>query len=129
MRTYFCKYEHDPQVVGVTTKGECRACSNAQMRRYRKRYPIKALNNILKHNYGIGIEDFDCLSEMQKGLCGGCHAHQSQFKKRFSVDHDHKTNRIRGLLCSNCNTAIGLVYDNIETLRRLAVYLQAPSLI
>lgn len=42
------------------------------------------------------------------------------------VDHDHKTGAIRGVLCSSCNHALGMVRDSIETLSGLIVYLSSP---
>ena len=40
------------------------------------------------------------------------------------IDHDHKTMQVRGVLCNNCNTALGLVGDNIQTLKTMVEYLQ-----
>ena len=42
---------------------------------------------------------------------------------RKCIDHDHKTNKVRGVLCHNCNTALGLVGDNIDTLSSMITYL------
>jgi hypothetical protein len=39
------------------------------------------------------------------------------------IDHCHSTNKIRGVLCNNCNTALGLVGDNIDTLHKMIAYL------
>lgn len=44
--------------------------------------------------------------------------------KPFHVDHNHKNGKIRALLCSNCNTALGLLHDAPETLRAAALYLE-----
>lgn len=52
--------------------------------------------------------------------CGCCHT--TSDKRRLCLDHCHDTGRIRGVLCSNCNTALGLVHENIETLRNLIKY-------
>ena len=41
----------------------------------------------------------------------------------FVVDHCHSTNKVRGVLCNNCNTALGLVGDNIDTLHKMIAYL------
>jgi hypothetical protein len=58
------------------------------------------------------FEKFNELLSLQDNKCGICEAHSSQFKKSFHVDHNHETGKIRGLLCTNCNTAIGLLNEN-----------------
>jgi len=71
--------------------------------------------------------DYDRLLKRQGGRCAGCGGRPQ--KKRLAVDHDHKTGRVRGLLCSTCNHDIlGVaerLADPVGTLRRLADYLAA----
>jgi Recombination endonuclease VII len=43
------------------------------------------------------------MSDFQKGCCAICKRHESTFAKRLAVDHNHKTGRVRGLLCFRCN--------------------------
>ena len=52
-------------------------------------------------------------------LCEGCGE-----QKKLVPDHDHTTNRLRGALCRDCNTALGLLKDNPFTLRTLASYIE-----
>jgi len=67
----------------------------------------------LAFKYGISIQDYEDLLEQQEGLCAICGEPQSTValngKKPLHVDHDHVNGRVRGLLCKNCNTAIGHV--------------------
>jgi hypothetical protein len=56
-------------------------------------------------------------------ICKDCNIHQSDLNKALSVDHDHKTGKIRGLLCYNCNLALGHTMDNVEILKNLTKYL------
>lgn len=56
--------------------------------------------------------------------CEICKTPASYFKKGLQYDHDHKTGKFRGWLCLNCNTALGLVKDNTETLKSLIKYLE-----
>lgn len=66
--------------------------------------------SMLKRVYGLAIEEFDRKSTNQNGLCKICglSSVNSQRKKiSLSVDHNHNTNKIRGLLCQNCNLALG----------------------
>ena len=61
--------------------------------------------------------------EKQGGQCLGCGKYQHELNRALDVDHDHKTGRIRGLLCMSCNRALGYAKDNVATLKRLIAYL------
>ena len=77
--------------------------------------------------YGITQQDYDRMITEQNHQCAICGTtdpggrHNSNY---FVVDHCHSTNKIRGVLCNNCNTALGLVGDNISTLQSMIEYLQ-----
>ena len=62
--------------------------------------------------------------EAQAGLCLIC-----KLAPAACVDHDHTTNQIRGLLCHNCNKALGLFRDNAAVLARAVSYLEGPCVI
>lgn len=81
----------------------------------------------LKNNYGITINDYNAISSKQDGKCAICGKHQSDMKRRLDVDHDHKTGRIRGLLCTNCNIGMGKFLDDEYLLLKAAEYLRLPS--
>lgn len=67
----------------------------------------------------------------QGGVCAICNqpethtSSRSRRVKMLAIDHDHKTGHIRGLLCNNCNRAIGLLGDDIETLLNAVEYLRS----
>jgi hypothetical protein len=86
----------------------------------------KRRNGKLKRLYNITIEDYDRLLERQENKCAicGCDSTSSRVHNRFSVDHDHKTGEIRGLLCRNCNMSLGGFDDSIELLSRAIYYLK-----
>ncbi len=73
----------------------------------------------LKERYGISIEEYELHVKLQNGKCLGCNEN-----KRLDVDHDHLTGKFRGLLCNDCNNALGRSKDRPEVLRRLADYLE-----
>jgi len=77
----------------------------------------------LRRHYGISISDWNDMFAAQNGCCAICGRHQSDFKNRFHVDHCHETGKIRGLLCSNCNTAIGKLGSDTDLIRRAMNYL------
>ena len=56
--------------------------------------------------------------------CEICGAFGDETRKRLCYDHDHKTGKFRGWICQRCNTALGMVKDNAETLIALAEYLK-----
>jgi len=77
----------------------------------------------LRRKYNISVEDYDNLYNSQSGRCAICGKHQAELNKRLSVDHNHDTGDIRGLLCLSCNVAIGLFGDNIQIVEEVLAYL------
>lgn len=69
----------------------------------------------LKRNFGLSIADFDRMLEKQGGVCAIC-GRKPPFGriKNLAVDHDHKTGKIRGLLCNKCNSFLGYVRDDLS---------------
>lgn len=78
----------------------------------------------LIRKYGITMADFDALLATQNGACAICKGDRSGPGARFHVDHEHTTGRVRGLLCSRCNTAIGLLRDDPTLAEAAAAYLR-----
>jgi hypothetical protein len=93
------------------TKGEwvCKTCRNKE-RTKRAR----------TEKYGITFEEFSALLDEQEGRCAIC---GDQFEGEPMVDHNHETRKVRGLLCKNCNTGLGMFRDNVLRLRLAAAYL------
>jgi hypothetical protein len=73
----------------------------------------------LNTNYGISLEDYTEMVADQEGRCLIC----SEPTDKLVVDHDHKTNEVRGLLCSACNTGLGHFKDSTDRLRSAIDYL------
>ena len=67
------------------------------------------------------------LEKIQHNRCAICDAHAADNHKELSLDHDHETGEIRGLLCNNCNTVLGMADDNPHLLRAAADYLEKYS--
>jgi hypothetical protein len=73
----------------------------------------------MKQRYGITKDDYDKMLHEQNGVCAICKQPETvtdkrsnNMIKRLSIDHDHKTGKVRGLLCGKCNKAIGLLNDS-----------------
>jgi hypothetical protein len=79
------------------------------------------LGDHLKRNYGLTLAQYDDLLRSQEGQCAVCQRSPKP-GQRLVVDHDHHTGAVRGLLCSSCNTALGLMEENPLLLQDLAAY-------
>ena len=73
--------------------------------------------------YGITIEKYEILLAEQNGCCAICLAVTGSDGKRLAVDHNHETGEVRGLLCDNCNTGLGMFKDNPSLLAKAINYL------
>lgn len=119
-------------------QARCKICHKKITETYRKNNPDiyrkaslkhwNALNNYKKQErwikrYGINAQDYKQMFDKQNGVCKICK--QSCVSRRFlSVDHCHKTGKVRGLLCVKCNTALGMLNDNIEYFTAAIKYLK-----
>jgi len=77
--------------------------------------------------YGITLVDKQDLLELQGHKCANSNCTNTEPGGRcgvWNVDHDHKTLRVRGLLCHTCNLALGMLGDDAERMRGLALYLE-----
>ena len=79
----------------------------------------------LKRMYNMTLEEYNVILESQNGVCEICKQPESYGRASFlAVDHCHNSETIRGLLCNNCNRAIGLLKDDIEVLENAVKYLK-----
>ncbi len=81
----------------------------------------------LRNKYKIRYSDYEKMYESQNGLCAVCRTELDLTKKDNSrhiacVDHSHKTNKVRGLLCNHCNRALGLLKEDKQTIKNLLEY-------
>lgn len=85
-------------------------------------------NNSLKFNYSITLAEYEILFAEQQGRCAICSkietANNQYGIKRLSVDHNHKSGKIRGLLCDNCNRGLGCFEENKSILLKVIQYLE-----
>lgn len=83
----------------------------------------------LRKQFGITIHKYNEMLTAQNGTCAICFgteksvAHTSKKRRNLTVDHCHKTGKVRGLLCSCCNRGIGSFYDEINRLKSAIAYL------
>ena len=94
----------------------CKTCSNNSSRVYNKTtYKFK--------KYGISQNDFESTLAKQNNSCAICKS-TFQAQSKIKTDHDHKTGKFRGLLCHNCNVALGHFQDNLTFLKTAIKYLK-----
>ena len=109
------------------TSSMCRPCANSYSKEWKNRditaHRKKNMARVLRYRYGIEEKDYEKLWLSQGGRCAICEE-LSLDGKRLHVDHSHSDNKIRGLLCGNCNRMLGLAMDSIQTLYRAADYLE-----
>lgn len=95
----------------------CNKCQPKADRMRRKRgqqkyyaaHPHKKYSDHIRRKYKMTLEQYDKMFKEQNGVCAICGG--SQFTNRLSVDHNHETGEVRGLLCSTCNPKLGIVED------------------
>jgi len=110
-------------------KPVCKTCRNKITREHRATHgrtetPEQRRKWQLKAKYGVSLEDYAVLANEQDNKCKICGAGHDKGQAGFLVvDHCHTTGRVRGLLCSNCNSALGLFRDEEESLKNAIRYL------
>ncbi len=101
----------------------------------RKRYNLLSLEEKRKRNrkqqislYGLTVEQYDDILIQQNCVCAICgKPEKSSSKGVLSIDHDHTTGKVRGLLCDTCNSGLGHFYDSIDLLQGAMLYLKQHS--
>jgi ribosomal protein L34E len=95
-----------------------------------KRNPDKDRSRNLKRKFGITVDQYDDMVKTQNETCAICNKPEQVIDvrftnkaKRLTVDHEHSTGRVRGLLCSSCNRALGLFGDDPKLTAAATVYL------
>ncbi len=108
---YYAKHEEN-KVVNRTRIAE-----------YRKRNPDRRAaadrNYILKKKYNLTLEQFQDMVNAQGGLCAVC-----KESPATCVDHNHLSGEVRQILCSRCNSSLGLMDESPARLRAAAAYLE-----
>jgi hypothetical protein len=101
----------------------CKKCHDTANHKDRERNPNRYKNTQLMIKFNISLEYYNKMFEEQLGCCAICGMHQSELKNALGVDHNHKTGKIRGLLCTKCNIAIGMFNENLILLDNAKTYL------
>jgi len=116
-----------PKRGGTFLQGRCKVCNAQYCRRWfsENKHRLKSLNrqSHLRVEHGLTPEAYEALFQAQNGLCAICFR-PCNTHKNLSIDHDHKSGKIRGLLCRNCNCAIGQAREDVTILKSMIAYLE-----
>jgi hypothetical protein len=111
----------------------CKKCQHEFLKQQRKnpkmreKFIFYSYKSAIKKRYGMTVEKYDEILKLQNGVCAICKtscSHGVSFGKRLSIDHDHTTKFVRGLLCQKCNRGLGLFNDDIEKLKSAIRYIK-----
>lgn len=89
----------------------------------RQRNKESRQNHAFRKLYGISLDSYKSILESQGGVCAICGG-TNKNGHALSVDHDHETGKVRGLLCRGCNYALGYIGDSVETAKNIIQYLE-----
>lgn len=100
---------------GIAMDSRCKCCEKEGRRK-----------DTIKYKYGITTSEYQVLLDLQNNRCAICdsvNSNNSRTNGLLFIDHCHTTGRVRGLLCSNCNSAIGYLKDDVKLLQNAILYL------
>lgn len=139
-RAYMRKYVEANREKLREWQRQWQATHADSLRAYRQKYHAKRLaadlaavreeqrTAWLQRRYGLTISQFDAMVVAQDGRCAICGDTPADGRS-LHIDHDHTSNRVRGLLCGHCNRAIGLFRDNPTVMASAVIYLRKWSIV
>ena len=115
----------------VNYRSYCKDCNRKRVREYWAKHPEQQQKNKLKYHYGMTVQEYTTKLLEQNGVCAICGKPETKAVRgkiqSLSVDHNHDTGVIRGLLCSQCNSMLGFARDSSSILSVAADYLDSWS--
>ena len=123
------RYDEDPQAEVARVKRWQQDNAdrvNSRHREIRKRPDVKRRERdaYYRRKHGISVDEADAILDAQGHRCAICKRKAPERLASMHLDHDHKTGKIRGFLCIDCNHGIGKLKDDPELLLRALVYLR-----
>jgi hypothetical protein len=120
----YCKPCKAAMVKDYTTRNGDEVRARARQRNATPKGRLATRKANLKQSFRMTKAQFDKTWREQGKVCAICKVKRKRNEKAFAVDHDHATDAIRGILCHDCNRALGLADDDRELLRAAAAYLR-----
>ena len=103
---------------------ECKECTKSRTIKRYKKDPDLVNDARAAKLYGLSLEEVVQMRKDSNGICAICNREGLHHHKRLVIDHDHETGKVRGLICSRCNSAIGFLGDDICNVENLLSYLK-----
>lgn len=102
----------------------CKGCATERAKIWKSKNKDRAKDRELQTRYGISFIEHAAIFIKQGGCCAICGTKEKDAtRKILFVDHDHKTGKVRGLLCHHCNSGLGYFMDSFENLSKAKDYL------
>lgn len=106
----------------------CNECRNTSRRERKRANPEKYKRGerlrSVKFEYGLDEKGLSALERKSQGRCEICATPFSDLPRAADIDHCHTTQKVRGMLCSNCNTGIGLLKDDVQIMESAIRYIE-----
>ena len=116
-------YVRKDRPSGKGRLSECKECMKSRVMDRYKKDPDLVNDKRAAKVYGITLEQVQEMREQSGGICSICNREGKHHHKRLVIDHDHNTGKVRGLICSTCNSMIGWCGEDTQTLQNLIDYL------
>lgn len=120
-----CRYGHIAE--RAVSSCDCKICHNTQSREYGRKNIAKIVENFKVKTYGVTPFEYGEMLWNQNFKCKLCDTELGKDTKAPHLDHNHKTGKIRGILCHHCNTGLGLFKDSITMLEKAIEYLRKTN--
>lgn len=119
-------------------KSICKVCSNNEQKKLAKQrreedpegVSLKRWEKHVAKVYKLSLEEVESMLVTQGNRCAICRGNKkiSAKRKDLYIDHCHRTGKVRGMLCSACNSMLGFACDNTDTLRAAIIYLEKSNM-
>jgi|GEM_PF-1678785 len=124
----YCENSECQKIANFNRGRKFRESNKSYLKEYYKEYDminaelrkITGRNGHLRRKYGITSEDYNRMFDEQEGKCAIC----GKAGEKLHVDHNHKTNKVRKLLCFHCNAGLGHFSEDVKTLLHAIDYLK-----
>lgn len=127
------KFGKASRKCGCRLSSYCKECRRKKEKIVRETYPDRCAKAVrkymLKKKYGLSLEAFEKLLEKQNGKCAICNMTTAEScYENLCIDHDHKTGKVRGLLCPSCNVGIGNLKHSVALFNKAISYIKKGGL-